>query len=135
MDFKRFRCYKPVKLTAPGIELREKSSFMTSFEDREHAFEGKFAHEEKMDFAVEARCCKLFGLWVASKLGLDGADAKTYAGSVVEANLEEAGFEDVLRKVRADLDEKKVEISDHMLNIELDKALTEAKRQVLTEGR
>lgn len=107
---------------------------MTSFEDRESAFEGKFAHEEKMDFAVEARCCKLFGLWVAEKIGLDGADARTYAASVVEANLEEAGFADVLRKVRGDLDAKNIEISDHMLNIELDKALTEAKKQV-SEGR
>lgn len=108
---------------------------MTSFEDREHAFEGKFAHEEKMDFAVEARACKLFGLWVASQIGLEGADANTYAASVVEANLEEAGFADVLRKVRADIDEKKIEVSDHVLEVELDKALTEAKRQVLTEGK
>lgn len=104
---------------------------MSSFEDREKGFEGKYAHEEKMDFAVEARCCKLFGLWIAEKLGLEGADASTYAGQVVEANLEEAGFEDVLRKVRADLKEKNIEISDHMLNLELDKALAEAKKQVL----
>jgi hypothetical protein len=104
---------------------------MSSFEDREKGFEGKFAHEEKMDFAVEARCCKLFGLWIASQLGLDGADAKTYAGQVVESNLDEAGFEDVLRKVKADLQEKNIEISDHTLNLELDKALKEAKSQIL----
>lgn len=104
---------------------------MSSFEDREKGFEGKFAHEEKMDFAVEARCCKLFGLWIASQLGLEGADAKTYAGQVVESNLDEAGFEDVLRKVRADLQEKNIEISDHILNLELDKALKEAKSQIL----
>lgn len=108
---------------------------MTSFDDREHAFEGKYAHEEKMDFAVEARCSKLFGLWVAAKIGLEDADARTYAASMVEANLDEAGFADVLRKARADLDEKGVEISDHMLEVELDKALSEARRQVLTEGK
>jgi hypothetical protein len=108
---------------------------MTSFEDREQAFEGKFAHEEKMDFAVEARCCKLFGLWIAEKIGLEGADAKSYAASMVEANLQEAGFADVLRKARADLDANAAQISDHLLELELDKCLTEAKRQVLTEGR
>lgn len=104
---------------------------MSGFEDREKGFESKYAHEEKMDFAVEARCCKLFGLWVAEQLGLEGADAKTYAGQVVESNLDEAGFEDVLRKVRADLTEKNIEISEHTLNLELDKALKEAKNQIL----
>jgi hypothetical protein len=104
---------------------------MSSFEDREKGFEGKYAHEEKMDFAVEARCCKLFGLWIASQLGLEGADAKTYAGQVVESNLDESGFEDVLRKVRADLKDKNIDISDHVLNTEMDKALKEAKKQIL----
>lgn len=103
---------------------------MSGFEDREKAFEGQYAHQEKIDFAVEARCCKLFGLWVATQLGLEGADAKTYAVQVVESNLDEAGFDDVLRKVRADLTEKNIEISDHTLNLELDKALREAKHQI-----
>lgn len=108
---------------------------MSSFDDREQAFENKFAHQEKLDFAVEARCSKLFGLWAASLIGLEGADAKTYAASVVEANLAEAGFDDVLRKVRKDFDEKGIEISDHMLKVELDKALKEAHHQVVEEGR
>lgn len=108
---------------------------MSSFDEREKAFENKYAHQEKLDFAVEARCSKLFGLWAASLIGLEGADAKTYATSVVEANLEEAGFEDVLKKVRGDFDEKGVQISDHMLEVELDKALKEAKRQIIEEGR
>lgn len=108
---------------------------MSSFDEREQAFENKYAHQEKLDFAVEARCCKLFGLWAASLIGLDGADAKTYAIAVVEANLEEAGFNDVLRKVRKDFDEKGIEISDHMLNVELDRALKEARRQIIEEGR
>lgn len=107
---------------------------MASFDDREKIFENKFAHEEKLDFAVEARCSKLFGLWVAGQIGLEGADANTYAMDVVESNLEEPGFEDVIRKVNADLDEKKIEISDHLLRTELDKALAEAKKQVLEEG-
>lgn len=107
---------------------------MPSFDDREKAFENKFAHEEKLDFAVEARCSKLFGLWIAEQLGLEGADANTYSMDVVESNLEEPGFEDVIRKVVADLEEKKVEISDHMLRSELDKALEEAKKQIAQES-
>ena len=103
---------------------------MTPFEDRERAHEAKFAHDEKLDFAVEARCSKLFGLWIAQRLGLENADAQTYAAQVVESNLEEPGFDDVLRKVRADLDEKGLEISDHMLKTQLDLALEEARRQI-----
>ncbi|MAF98057.1 MAG: hypothetical protein CMH26_05405 [Micavibrio sp.] len=106
----------------------------SSISDREAAMENKYAHDEQLDFNTEARCSKLFGLWVAEQLGLDGSDAATYAASVVEANLEEAGFDDILRKVRADLDEKSIEISDHALNVELDKALTEARRQLTEEA-
>lgn len=107
---------------------------MTTFDNREKGFEGKFAHEEKVSFKVEARCSKLYGLWAAEQLGLDGADAKTYALSVVEANLEEPGFDDVLRKVRKDFEEKGLEIDDYTMNHELDKALEEAKRQVMAES-
>ena len=107
---------------------------MTSFDDRKKGFESKFAHEEKLDFAVEARCSKLFGLWVAEQIGLDGADAKTYAMEVVESNLEEPGFEDVLRKVNKDLNTKNVEISDHDLRVQLDRALAEAKVQIAAEN-
>ena len=78
---------------------------MGSFEERESALENKFAHDEQLDFNTEARCCKLFGLWMAEQLGLEGADASTYAAAVVESNLEEAGFADVIRKVRADIEE------------------------------
>ena len=107
---------------------------MSGLEDREKAFENKYAHEEQVSFAVEARCCKLFGLWMAGQFGLEGADADTYAGEVVEANLEEPGFDDVLRKVKADLEEKGIEISDHILNTELDKAFAEAKAQIAEES-
>jgi hypothetical protein len=101
-----------------------------SFKDREKAFENKYAHQEKQGFDVEARCSKLFGLWAAKQLGLEGPDANTYAGEVVNANLEEPGFQDVLRKVRGDFDAKGVEVSDHVMGVELDKALTEAKKQI-----
>ncbi len=106
---------------------------MTTFDDRENAFESKFAYDEKLDFAVEARLSKLYGLWAAEKLGLSGADANTYAGDVVSANLEEPGFDDILRKVRKDFDEKGLEISDHVMDAELQKCLEEAKKQISSE--
>ncbi|MCB1562676.1 MAG: DUF1476 domain-containing protein [Alphaproteobacteria bacterium] len=107
---------------------------MTAFDDRKDAFERKYAHDEKIGFDVEARCSKLFGLWVAERLGLSGAEASAYALEVVESNLEEPGFDDVLRKVRGDINGKGLEISDHMLHIELDKALAEAKKQIMEKG-
>ncbi len=106
---------------------------MTSFDNREKAFETKFAHDEQLDFAVEARVSKLYGLWAAEKLGLSDDNAQTYAVEVVSANLEEPGFDDVLRKVRADFEEKKLDISDHLMEVELKKAIDEAKKQVLAE--
>ena len=72
---------------------------MAVFEDREKSFESAYAHQEKLSFELEARTSKLYGLWAAEKIGLDGADAKTYASEVVDSNLEEPGFDDVLRKV------------------------------------
>lgn len=102
---------------------------MTTFDNRGKNFESKFAHDEKLDFAIEAKLSKLYGLWAAEKLGLDGADALTYAGEVIEANLEEPGFDDILRKVRADFDEKGLEISDHIMQEELKICLTKAKEE------
>ena len=103
---------------------------MTTFDDREKGFEGKFIHDEKLDFAVEARLSKLYGLWAAEKLGIAGAEAEVYAGTVVSANLEEPGFDDILRKVRADFDEKGLDISDNIMQTELDVCLKEAKKQL-----
>lgn len=79
---------------------------MTTFDDRENAFENKYAHDEEMKFRAEARCNKLLGLWAAELLGKTGEDAKAYAVEVVKADFEEAGHEDVVRKVAADLGDK-----------------------------
>ena len=79
---------------------------MTTFDDREHAFEAKFAHDEEMNFKAEARANKMLGLWAAEMLGKSGDDAEEYAKTVVIADFEEAGHEDVVRKVLADLGDK-----------------------------
>lgn len=79
---------------------------MTTFDDRENAFENKYAHDEEMKFKAEARCNKLLGLWAAEMLGKSGDEAAAYAVEVVKADFEEAGHEDVVRKVAGDLDGK-----------------------------
>jgi hypothetical protein len=75
---------------------------MTTFDQRKDAYENKFAHDEELRFKATARRNKLLGLWAAEKLGKSGADAEAYAKSVVVADFEEAGDEDVLRKVKND---------------------------------
>lgn len=76
---------------------------MTTFDDRENAFESKYAHDADMQFRAEARRNKLTGLWAAGLLGKTGDDAAAYAMEVVSADFEEAGIEDVVRKVAGDL--------------------------------
>ena len=78
---------------------------MTTFDDRKDAFEKKFAHDEELRFKATARRNKLLGLWAAAQLGKSGADAEAYAKSVVMADFEEAGDDDVLRKVRKDFED------------------------------
>ena len=79
---------------------------MTTFDKREEGFEKKFAHDEELRFKANARRNKTLGLWAASKLGLTGAEAEAYAKSVVMADFEEAGDNDVFKKVRQDFDAK-----------------------------
>ncbi|MGB8624005.1 MAG: DUF1476 domain-containing protein [Paracoccaceae bacterium] len=79
---------------------------MTTFDDRENAFENKFAHDAEMQFRAEARRNKLLGLWAAELMGKSGDDAQAYAREVVKADFEEAGHEDVVRKVAGDLGDK-----------------------------
>jgi len=76
---------------------------MTTFDDRENAFENKFAHDAETAFRILARRNRLLGEWAASFLDLDATESEAYAKSVVIADLEEAGDEDVIRKLVADL--------------------------------
>ena len=77
---------------------------MTTFDKREEGFEKQFAHDEELKFKATSRRNKLLGLWAAEKLGRKGPDADAYAKEVVMADFEEAGDDDVFRKVRNDLD-------------------------------
>lgn len=106
---------------------------MSGLDDRENAFENKYAHDQEMEFKANARRNKLLGLWAAGELGLDGDAADEYAKTVVVADFEEAGDDDVFRKVRADFDEKGVELSDHLLRKQMDDLLIEARNQIQSE--
>ncbi len=103
---------------------------MTTFDERENAFENKFAHDQEMLFKAEARRNKLMGLWVADILEKKGDEAEAYAVEVVKADFEEAGHEDVMRKVMADLDGRLPEEDVRKKYAEL---LTVAKAQLMDE--
>jgi len=106
---------------------------MSNLDERKNAFEAKFAHDEELLFKAEARCCRLFGLWMAEQLGLNEEESKDYATKVVGANLEEPGFDDVKRAVKPDIEAKGLDISDHLLDSQLEKFFTEAKAQIAQE--
>ena len=107
---------------------------MSQFKDRERAFENKFAHDEQLKFKVAARRNKLLGLWAAELLGKEGGDAEDYAKEVINSDFEEAGDEDVYRKVKGDLDAAHVDISEHRVRRAMEETLREAKNQVMIEG-
>jgi hypothetical protein len=102
----------------------------TTFDKREEGFEKQFAHDEELRFKATARRNKLLGLWIAEKLGMSGADADAYAKSVVMADFEEAGDDDVFRKVRKDLDDKKVSVSDQDIKKTMIDLMAQAIEQI-----
>jgi len=103
---------------------------MTTFDKRQEGFEAKFAHDEELKFKATARRNKLLGLWAAAKLGLSGEEAQAYAASVVKADFQGPGEEDVFRKLRADFDAKGVEQSDHQIRRTMDELMATAIQQV-----
>jgi hypothetical protein len=103
---------------------------MTTFDKREEGFEKKFAHDEELRFKANARRNKALGLWAAGKLGLTGDEAEAYAKSVVMADFEEAGDNDVFKKVRKDFDAKGVAESDHQIRRTMDELMAKAVEQI-----
>jgi hypothetical protein len=103
---------------------------MTTFNDRKDAFESKFAHDEELRFKAMARRNKLLGLWAAGQLGQTGAEADAYAKSVVVSDFEEAGDDDVLRKVRKDLEAGGKSVSDVDLRRTMDQFLARAVQEI-----
>jgi len=103
---------------------------MSGFNDREKGFEAKYRMDEEMVFKIHARRDKLMGLWAAAKMGITGADAEEYAKSIVMADMEEPGDDDVLRKLTKDFAAKGVSVSDADLRTQLDIFKAEAQAQL-----
>ena len=103
---------------------------MTTFDKREDGFEKKFAHDEELKFKASARRNKLLGQWAAEKLGLTGAEVDAYAKEVIAADFEEAGDEDVFRKLRKDFDAKGVKESDHQIRRTMQELMEKAVAQI-----
>lgn len=107
---------------------------MTSFDDRKDSFEKKFAHDAALRFKAEARRNKLLGLWAAKLMGLEGEKADAYAKEVVKSDFEEAGDEDVFRKVKGDLDKAGADQSEHQVRQRMSEFMAEAMKQIQNEG-
>ncbi|PLS20282.1 DUF1476 domain-containing protein [Neptunicoccus cionae] len=103
---------------------------MSTFNDREKAFENKFAHDAEMQFRAEARRNKLLGLWAAGLMGKTGAEADAYAVEVVKSDFEEAGDEDVFRKVSGDLNGKADEAT---IRAQMEALKAQAKAEIMSE--
>jgi hypothetical protein len=106
---------------------------MTTFDDRERAEEAKFAHDADMQFRIQARRNRLLGEWAAERMALLPAEREAYAKAVVQADFEEAGDEDVIRKLLGDLTSAGVEADEAEVRTALDAKLIEARRMLMGE--
>ena len=104
---------------------------MTTFDDRERAFEAKYARDEDMAFRIIARRNRLLGEWAARLMGLSEAETDAYAKDVIRSDFEEAGDEDVIRKLLGDLTSAQVDIDDGKIREALTHKTVEAKRQLM----
>jgi hypothetical protein len=104
---------------------------MTTFDDRERAFESMYARDQEMQFKVTARRNRLLGMWAAELMGLTDVEAEAYAKDVVRADFEEAGDEDVIRKVLGDLTSAGVDIDDSKIREALQAKQVEARRHFI----
>ena len=104
---------------------------MTTFDDRERAFEAKYAHDEEMAFRVTARRNRLLGHWAAAQMALTPEETDAYAKAVVQADFEESGDDDVIRKLLGDLLAAGVETDEGSVRAALDEKTIEARRQLM----
>lgn len=107
---------------------------MSGFDEREKGQEAKFAHDSELAFRAEARRNKLLGLWAAEHMGLSEDHAKEYAAEVVAADFQEAGDEDVFRKISADMKAKGASVSDDMIRQKMAELVAVARQQIQSEG-
>ena len=104
---------------------------MTTFDDRERAFESLYARDQEMQFKIVARRNRLLGHWAAKKMGLNEAEADAYARDVIRADFEEAGDEDVIRKLLGDLTSAGVDVDEAAIRQALEHKTVEARRHFI----
>ena len=107
---------------------------MTGFDDRQKAFENQYKHDQELKFKVNARRNKLLGEWAGRQMGLAGAELDAYAKTVVMADFEKLGDDDVLQKVAADLKARGIPVGDGVIRAEMEKLLATAKEQILKQA-
>ncbi len=107
---------------------------MTTFQDREKGFENKYKHDQEKLFKITARRNKLLGLWAAEQFGLSGDAADAYAKTVVLADFDKPGDEDVVAKVLGDFKARGKELTEHKLRTEMDRLMREAEAQIGAQG-
>ncbi len=100
---------------------------MNKFNEREKSFEKKFAKDQELQFKVAARSNKYLGEWISSKLGKTEEEKQNYIQEIIKADMEEAGSEDVFRKVKKDLETNSIIIKDSEIRDQMEKALSRAK--------
>ena len=106
---------------------------MSTFDDRERAFETKFAHDEEMKFRFIARRNRLLGEWAARKMGLSDVETESYSKDVIRADFEEAGDDDVVRKVLGDLTAAGVDADESQIREAMGHKMVEARRQIIEQ--
>ncbi|MAJ64295.1 MAG: hypothetical protein CL558_05230 [Alphaproteobacteria bacterium] len=97
--------------------------------------DSRYAHDEAVKFKINSRRAKLFGLWAAEQLGYEGDEAAAYAKEVVAADMDEPGYEDILRKVQADFDAKGADVSDHRQRTKIEELWNVAEKQIMDESK
>ncbi len=107
---------------------------MASMKDREKAFETKFAHDAEMNFKAEARRNRLLAEWVGGKLGMSDAETTAYSGTLIAADMQEAGDDDVIDKIMADATERNVTLDREELKAKSAEFLTETRAKLMDEA-
>jgi hypothetical protein len=108
---------------------------MTTFDERESAYENKFKLDKELQFKASGRRNRLLGQWAAGLLGIPAAEAEAYAKTVIRADFEKPGDDDVLAKIMADFKAKGIEMSEHRLRKQMDDLMHTARQQIMTETK
>src|SRR5215471_14890411 len=106
---------------------------MSTFDEREKGFEQKFSHDKELEFKVNARRNRLLGLWAATELGIPDAEAEAYAKSVVMANFQKSGDDDVVQKMLADFNQRGIGMTEHRIRKHMAELREVARKQVMSE--